>query len=349
MKTVSNLSGALIALCLAVSGGFGQTPVLPTPAKPLLIPSNPAVAAPASPKLVPSSEAALAMRKSYVLGPDDQISLHVLDAPDLSDKPFRIETSGEIRLPRVGRIQAAGLTPQQLEAKITERLKDWLRDPDVSVSVVEHRSQSVSVLGAVKAPGVQQMQGQMNLVEALSAAGGLTDDAGYAVKITRRLEWGRIPLPTAADDSTGEYSVAEAGIDQILSGKNPGLNIVLYPLDVVSVPRAQMIYVVGQVLKAGGFILQERKDLSLLQALALAGGTDKNAAGKKAKILRPSADGNRTEILVDIPKVIAGKAPDPRLQPEDILFVPASTSKKVLSRVGDIGALASTALIYRIP
>jgi polysaccharide export outer membrane protein len=118
---------------------------------------------------------------------------------------------------------------------------------------------------------------------------------------------------------------------------------------VISVPRAEMIYVVGQVLKAGGFILQERKDLSLLQALALAGGLDKNSAPKKAKILRPAPDGNRMEIAVNLPQVIAGKAPDLRLQPDDILFVPASNSKKVLSRVADVSTLASTALIYRIP
>ncbi len=351
MKYLRTSAPAIAALCMAAATGAGQSQVQPAAPKPLI----PASAPPsnefskAATAAAAASGAGAAMRKPDVLGPDDQVTIHVTDAPDISDKPYRIDNSGELRIPRAGRIQAAGLTAQELEAAITERLKSWLRAPDVTVLVAESRSQPVSILGAVKSPGVKQIQGQETLFEVLSDVGGIADDAGYSVKITRRLEWGRIPLPSAADDPTGRYSVAEVGIPDILAAKDPSLNILICPQDVISVPRAELVYVLGQVPRAGGYVLQGRTGLSLLQALTLAGGIDKNAAGKKAKILRPSPGGNRIEIPVDLPKVMAGKAPDQELRPQDILFLPSSNSKKILSRIADIGALASTAMLYRIP
>ena len=212
------------------------------------------------------------LRTTYVLGPDDEITIWVLEADELSTDPIRIGTGGYINLPMVGRFRAAGLTVEQLEAELTHRLRTYVHEPNVAVSVTEFRSQPVSVIGAVKNPGVHQLEGYKTLVEVLSLAGGLREDSGHSVKITRRLKWGRIPLPTAKDNSTGQFSVAEVSLEDVMEARNPEENVFIKPHDVISVPRAEMVYVIGAVERSGGFVLNERESISVLQVLALAGG-----------------------------------------------------------------------------
>ena len=285
------------------------------------------------------------LRSSYVLGPEDQIVIRALDAEEISDKPLRIDMNGYIRLPLAGRVRAAGLTIEQLEAELVSRLKAYLQKPDVAVSITEFRSQPVSVLGAVKNPGVHQLQGRKTLVEILSLAGGLNTDAGRSVKITRRQEWGKIPLRSAAADSSGQFSVAEVSLKAILEATNPEENIVIRPNDVITVPRAEMVYVIGQVQRAGGFVLNERENISALKALSLAGGLDKSSSPRNARILRGAGGANRMEISLDMKKILEGKAPDVPLQPEDILFVPASTPKKAAIRAVEAAVQIGTGII----
>src|SRR5258706_1316832 len=117
--------------------------------------------------------------------------------------------SDNVRLHMAGRMMISGLTVAQVEAEVTNRLKQYVKRPDVSVSVTEFHSQPVSVIGSVRTPGVQQVQGRKTLVEMLSLAGGLDATAGTTLRITRRLEFGRIPLAGASDDATGKFSVAQ--------------------------------------------------------------------------------------------------------------------------------------------
>ena len=272
----------------------------------------------------------------YVLGPDDQIVLQGLNAEEIVNRPMRIDPSGEIGLPMVGRLRAAGLTIQQFEQELNQRLSIYIREPRISVSVTEYRSQPVSVLGAVNSPGVLQVQGRKTLMELLSLAGGLRPDAGYRVKITRGVEWGPIPLPNAAPDSTGKFNVAEVTIKGLMEAKNPEANILIMPHDVISVPVAELVYVIGDVKKAGGFTLHERETMSVLQALSLAEGLQSTADAKRAKILRLPPDGeDRQEIPVNVKEILAGKSQDVTLQGGDILFVPDSTGKKVGYRTLD--------------
>ncbi len=285
-------------------------------------------------------------RSTYVLGPEDQIVIRALDAEEISDKPVRIDMSGHIRLPMVGRLRAAGLTLEQLEAELVNRLRTFIQQPEVAVSITEFRSQPVSVLGAVKSPGVHQLQGRKTLVEMLSLAGGLNGDAGHSVKIARRLEWGRIPLRSAADDASRQFSVAQVSLKAILEAKNPDENIVICPQDVITVPRAEMVYVIGQVQRAGGFVLNERENISVLKALSLAGGLDRAASPKNSRILRSAPGGpNRLEIAVDLRRILAGKASDVPLQPEDILFVPASTPKRAAIRAAEAAVQIGTGIV----
>ena len=272
------------------------------------------------------------VRSTYILGPDEQITIRAPEADEF-EKPFRIGAGGELNLPLVGRVRAAGLTVEQLEAELTSRLKEYIQDPQVFVGIAQFRSQPVSVIGAVNAPGVQQIQGPKALIELLSLAGGIRQDAGNRIKITRRLERGRIPLPNAKDDPTGQFSIAEVNVKEILEAKNPQENILVQPDDIISVPRAEMVYVIGDVTRAGGFVLNEQENISVLQALSLAGGPTKTASTRKAKLLRTVQGGSsRTEIPVDLRKVLAGKANDIALQPADILFVPNSTGKAATLR-----------------
>ncbi len=294
----------------------------------------------------PQQPATAPIRSTYVLGPEDQISIRALEVDEISDKPVRIDMTGYLRLPLVGRIRGAGLTIEQLENEIGARLKVYVKQPEVAISVVEFHSQPVSVIGSVRNPGVHQLEGQKTLVEMLSLAGGLADDAGYSVKITRRLEWGRIPLPSAADDSTGAFSVAEVSLKEILEARNPAGNIVIRPQDVISVPRANMVYVIGEVPKAGGYVLRERETLSALQALSLAGGLDRAAAPQNGRILRlPAGGGNRTEIAVNLKRIMAGQSGDVPLQAEDILLIPSSAPKRAISRAAEAAVQITTGLI----
>jgi polysaccharide export outer membrane protein len=299
-----------------------------------------ALAAAAQPAPRLASNAAAAARSAlesahtgYVLGAGDQVTVHALDVDEFSDRPVRIELSGDLRLPLAGRIRASGLTVEQLEKEIAARLRTYVKEPQVSVSVSEFRSQPVSVLGAVASPGVHQLQGRKTLFEILSMAGGLRQDAGHSIKITRRGEWGRIPLATAAEDSSGAYTVAEVSVASVIGAKNPQENIFVCPYDVVSVPRADMVYVIGAVKRAGGFVLNEKENMTVLQALSLAEGLDRAAAPKSAKILKPNPGAaSRTEVLVDLRKIIAGRSADVPLNADDILFVPTSMAKSATVR-----------------
>lgn len=286
---------------------------------------------------------------SYALGPDDEIAIQVAEAEDMPSKPLRIGPSGFITLPLAGRIQAAGRTVEELEAEIAERLKPYIRNPQVSVSVTEMRSQPVSVLGAVSSPGVHQLQGRKTLVEVLSAAGGLKDDAGHVVKITRRMEWGPVPLPGAVADPTGQYSIAEVKLRDIMQAEKPELNIQVMPNDVITVPRAEMVYVIGEVVKPGGIILGDQQSVTVLQALSMAAGLDKTAKPKDAKILRAKPGSPaRMELAVNLKEILEGKRSDVPMQPEDILFVPSSKGKTAALRVLEaaVGS-GTTAIIWR--
>jgi polysaccharide export outer membrane protein len=302
-------------------------------------------ARPVSPAQADSAETDV-FRSSYVLGPDDEIAIWALGAEEISQKPVRIDPGGYIDLPLLGRMRASGFTTEQLKSELVARLRSYINEPQVSVNIMEFRSQPVSVIGAVKNPGVHQLQGRKTLVEILSLAGGLAPDAGSSVKITRRLERGPVPLPAASQDASGNFSVAEVSLKQLMAAKNPESNIIIRPDDVISVPRAEMVYVMGEVAKPGGYVLNERETMSALQALSLAGGVTRVSGLQRAKILRvvPGTN-NREELSVDLKRMLAGKSPDAQLQPEDILLVPNNLAKGATLRAIESAIQIGTGLV----
>jgi len=166
------------------------------------------------------------------------------------------------------------------------------------------------------------------------------------VRITRKKEWGPIPLASAVTE--GDYSIAEVDIRPIEDATRPQDNIQILPFDVITVPRADIVYVMGEVKRTGGFMLNDRKTISLIEVMARAEGLTPTSAGKDAKIIRPVPGGNRIEIAVNLKDVLAGKKKDMMLQPDDILYVPNSYTKGALRRTLDsVVAAATGRVIYR--
>jgi len=302
--------------------------------------------------VIPVSNTGLEQRRtpsSYVLGPGDQVGVQVLDLEELEDRKVRVDLRGEINLPLAGRLHVAGMTIDQVESLVATRLQAYLRQPTVTVSIDEYRSQPVSVLGAVGTPGVVQLQGRKSLFEVLSMAGGLKQEAGNLVVITRQREWGVIPLTNAKQDPSGKFTTAELSVRSIMAGKNPEENILIQPNDVISVPRAELVYVIGAVKRPGGYVLNERETISVLQALSLAEGLDRAASPKTAKVLR-SVDGSaqRSETAVDVRKILSGQSKDMPLSPNDILFIPTSAVRNAALRGAEAALQIGTGIaIYR--
>jgi polysaccharide export outer membrane protein len=271
---------------------------------------------------------------SYVVGADDLLNIQVLNVPEIGSRPFRVDTTGELRLPMIGRVPVTGLSLGQLEAELTRRFAEYVQEPDVSVSVAEFHSQPVSIVGAVAQSGVHQLRGRKTLIEMLSGAGGATGDAGPAVRVTRQLEWGPIPLADARTDTGAGISTVEIDLRALLAGTAPEKNILMRPHDVIAVPRAEVVYVIGEVARAGPVPLSNGHSVSVMEAVSSAGGTLRTAKPAAARILRRSpATQTRTEVDVDVVKIMRGQASDVPLLAGDILIVPDSAGKRAAARI----------------
>ena len=281
------------------------------------------------------AQAPVSIRPDYVLGPNDQILIRVPQSDEINEKPFRIATDGFIDLPLAGRIKADGLTVQALEAEITNRLREFIRQPLVSITVTQFRSEPVFFVGDFKAPGIYPLQGRRTLVEMLTAVGGIQPNASRRIKVTRRSEYGPIPSPNAIVDPARKVSTLEVSLDSLTQEINPAEDIVLQSYDIVSVERAERIYVSGEVGKVSAIEFGERNSISVAQALTEAGGFTQFANRDKVRVLRPVLGTNRrAEIEIDMKRVFEGKDVDFPLQPNDVLYVTRDSRRSVLVPVG---------------
>jgi polysaccharide biosynthesis/export protein len=292
--------------------------------------ANGTSAAPASTPATPTMPPAPAgTTGNYVLGPEDQITVSVFGADDVNGRQVTIANDGNVMLPMVGQVHAAGLTIDQFQSVLVAAYKKYFKEPQVSVQVTDSRSEPVSVAGNVNTPGVVQLRGNRNLLEVISQAGGLRADAGDSVLITRNLSQGPIPVSGAFTDPTGQFSEAHINIRNVMSGKDPMSNIAIKPHDVITVPRARMIYVLGNVGRPGGYVLTENETMSITQAIALAGGWSPSSKLGGTKVLRNTGGAGREEIPANIKKIMANKAPDLEMRPDDILYIPGSFGKEL--------------------
>jgi polysaccharide biosynthesis/export protein len=286
----------------------------------------------------------------YVLGPGDQISIQVQDLQEISAQPIRIDPNGYIDVPLIGRTEVGGLTIEDCRKEMAKRLSKYVTDPQVTINLTENESRLVSVIGSVNTPGVHSTQGPQRLIQAIATAGGIRNDAGSRVIITREARWGLLPLPTAVMDSKGTFSTATISLHDLMSSKFPDDNIFVDPGDVISIPKADVVYVMGTVKRAGGYPLEGKDSISLLQTLSLAQGFDHEASPSKARILRPpsSGEGKVKDIPINISRIMNGKDPDVQMYPNDVLYVPSSAAKLTAKRSAEAALAVATGLvIYR--
>ncbi len=247
----------------------------------------------------------------HPVGAEDLLEISVFEIPELN-RTVRVSESGTISLPLLGEMEVRGLTGMQLEDRLREALtKKYLQDPQVSVFIREYGSKKVSVIGAVGKPGVYEMLGPRTLLQVLSEAGGLEKEAGAHLYVIR-----------AAQEGPAQTIPVRVG--DLLMNLNPEYNLAIQPGDVVSVPldRPVYIYVDGAVRTPGRLEELASRPITLLQAIAKAGGTTERASLKGIKILRRRADGTQTDVPVNLKRIRQGRQSDPLLEDGDVVVVP---------------------------
>jgi polysaccharide biosynthesis/export protein len=285
------------------------------------------------------ADAASAHPADTPIGTGDLLHVDVFDVPELS-RDLRVGDTGDISFPLIpGKFQAAGLTPYELEEKIAQLLVEngLVSHPQVSVLLREQNSQPVSVVGAVNHVMIYQVMRPTTLLEVLAAAGGITDDAGNEVIITRPLrEPGQHLEPTSTGAAAAKNNqTISIRLQDLLDSGDSSYNIQVFGGDVVSVPRAGIVYVMGAgVAQQGGYIMQGHgEQITVLRAIAMAHGLTGFAKADDAVILRTNPiTGKRDEIPVHIKKITHHKEDDVALDSNDILYIPDSFGKKALAR-----------------
>jgi polysaccharide export outer membrane protein len=259
----------------------------------------------------------------------DLLDLAFFDTPELSGKA-RVDEQGKIVLPLGGELQLSGMTAARAGEAIEARLRDSniLKDPHVSVTVLEYATQGVTVLGEVRNPGIYPLLGAHSLLDLISAAGGVTANAGKAVSITHRADAAHPQLVSLDSKATATAAF------------NPDVQ----PRDTILVARAGVVYVVGDVGKPGGFLIETNDHLTVLQAIALAQGTNKTAALNRARLIRKT-DNQRLELPVPLKKILSSQAEDPLLSDGDILFVPSSQEKNFAYRSMEAAIQMATGVV----
>jgi len=266
-----------------------------------------------------------------VIGPGDDLEITVYGAPDLSGHT-RVSADGNISMPLIGYVRIAGLSSSEAEAAIEAQLRQnsVVNNPQVSVYVKEYTSSGISVAGEVAKPGFYSALGPHRLFDVLQAAGGPTDKAANKVLISHR----------GQGDATTVY-ISKDPAEMAAS------NIDLEPGDTVVVPKAGIVYILGEVTRPGGYVLNSTGGITVLQIVAVAGGPTHVAAAGKTRLLRRAENGFQ-EQRIDLKKLLRGKAHDVAVRDEDILFIPSSAIKTALNASALVAVAASTA-IYRVP
>src|SRR6266567_1151535 len=290
-------------------------------------------------------------QQEYLINPDDLLDLYIVDVPELS-RTYRVSPTGQVTLPLLSHpLNVAGLTLDQFADLTTQELKTpgLVTDPRVTVNVKESRTHSVTISGAVKKPQIYFVFGRTTLLDVISQAEGLAEDASSVANISR----GEIAKRMLETQGHPVAEVSTVDLEALLHTGDTSLNIAIYPGDRVTVAPAGIVYVVGAVNKPGVFALNaSRKRLTVLQAVALAEDMKSTAMANKAIIVRrgPQYPNGREEIPVRLKEVLAGKAPDLPLQVEDILFVPDNPGKKAALRGVEAAIQVATGVaIYRHP
>jgi len=326
MKSKSISLAALAILALPLGYGFAQDRVGSQEVRP--------EAPPSAPQTTPVVARSIGSPPALLIGAGDLLEVSLYGMPDFKTD-VRVNSGGEISLPMLGAVAVSGLSVEQAQLLIEHKLseKGLFNDPHVTVFEKEYATQGISVLGEVQKPGIYPLLGSRKLYDVISTAGGTTPKAGRYVLITRRNDPQhpvRVPLVTGTPESMEN-------------------NVTVEPGDTIVVSKAGVVYVVGAVHQPGGFIMENGNDITVLKAIALAQGTNPNAALNSAKLIRKTPEGPK-DVPLELKKILAAKAPDLQLQPDDVVFVPDSAGKSAAKRGAEaVLQMATGMAIWRIP
>jgi len=274
--------------------------------------------------------------ETLLIGPGDQLHVQVVDTPELEQHP-RVTDAGEVPLAGVGNVKVAGLTPSAAAGAIRARLiaAHYMNHPEVVVSVEQYATQSISVLGEVKAPGAYPIDTPRSILDVLALAGGLTSVADRNILIQRRANPAH-PL---------RYNFSNDA-DQAIAGQ-----VLVNPGDIVVVPRAGIVYVLGDVNHPGGYAMANNESkMTMLQAIALAGGLTKTAKQGHARLIRKLPTGAFSDRELSVGDLQQGKLPDIAMMPGDVLYVPFSYGRNIaVMGAASIASAATSAAVYAIP
>ena len=329
----AGLAAVFLSLFSAACGAVSENPPIPNRSETSAVISNSAsVAADLNRNI-----AAAAMLQSstvssdYQIGPEDLLEITLFNIPEAHGMErqvtpritlARVSQQGQISLPVVGEIEIKGLTVSAAEQRLRERYDKYLYNPQVGVLVKEFR-QRVSIMGAVQKAGFFELTGPKTVIEILAMAGGVTEKAGSQIHIYR-------VGPKERENHIIDLSVLANSIGLVSALNANTINMPVQPGDVINVPEAGMFFVDGAVRKPGSYLLGRR--YSLTQALATAGGIDRELNSDEISIFRRNGPGKVETLVFDLDALLAGKATDPELQPDDVILLPISSGKYFVKR-----------------
>lgn len=278
--------------------------------------------------------------EDYLIGKSDVLEIRVEDAPELSGI-YRLNANGTFLLPVVGRVQAQDKRTDEISAAIADKLRGgYLISPIVTVLVRQSNSRAFFIQGAVRRPGIYQIEGHPSLLKLITVAGGLADNYGSTAFVMREKTAGEKQSAASNDsanqddpnaaDSGDKYDLMRANINNLLRG-NLDQNIVIEPGDIVHIPQTDVFFVAGEVKSPGSFPLKD--GTTLRQAISLAQGTKFEGNADRGVIFREDRSGKRQEIPVNIAAVMSGKKDDVDIMPNDIIIVPNSKTKSVTKAI----------------
>jgi polysaccharide export outer membrane protein len=271
--------------------------------------------------------------ETLLIGPGDMLHIQVFDTPEM-EQHARVTDDGNVPLIFLGNVHVAGLTPEGAARVIETQLqqKEYMKHPQVTVTIEQYATQGVLVMGQVKSPGTVQIDTSRPVLDVLGMAGGLTELASRKVTIERHGSGERVQYFVSNNpDEAFDHSV------------------LIHPGDKVLVPKADIAYMLGDVAKPGGYAFTNNKgQITALQMLASAGGTPPNAVPSNARLIRRTADGY-SETHLQLSDMQKGKIPDIVMQPDDIIYVPFSYLKNMAANASQIVAAAGGAAIYTLP
>ncbi|HNS04838.1 MAG TPA: polysaccharide biosynthesis/export family protein [Candidatus Saccharicenans sp.] len=250
--------------------------------------------------------------REYIIGPRDLLEIKVFELPEF-DQTVRVSEDGSITLPLIGNVQVGGLTKDKAEEKLSELLQKYVKKAQVSIFIKEYQSSRVAIIGAVEKPGMYELVGRQTLLQMISQAGGFKDSAANEIYVLRE----------GQDGTTASINI---DLEELLINGNQNLNIPIQPNDVINVPIDKLIniYVFGEVKQPGALQVKMSKKITLLQAIAQAGGLTENATKRGVTIKRRDKSGKEINITVNLNDIIKGKKKDIPLQEGDVVIVKQS-------------------------